>query len=512
MTSVLAANLLRRPGRALLTALGTAVGVRPSRRPARRRRRRQRDRRTAGAPRSGGSRALPAQRVRSHHVGAADLARAADRAAAPGSRGDADRAARRGALLDQPSALVFGAEPDGFPDQATGDGLRASGGGFDRGRRRRRPRTPRGLTPGAGVVIAGRPFTVAGVYHSGIAFEDTGAVISLRTAQGLAGRPGEATTIAVQLTPGAHANAAKEAIMRAFPGLVAFDEPGEAVRAGANGRLVTQAATVIVVLALLIGGIAVMNTQLLATLERRGEFAVMSAVGWTGARSPRSCSSRAPPPDCRGRLRSRARHRRQRPARRRARRARVRRPAGDRLGARPWPARRWAHRPHRRPVPGLARRAPASRPDPRGARRAARRRRREGVLRYPARTRSVATTDDNRQSRRMASTARDGRFRAVLRYIIAGCDPNDSGRDALALAAVLAPRGGRTCSPSASIPIPSSASRPSFADHGSDEAETTPVPARRSRRAVPGRAGRAIPGVCRPLARWPASPSSSMPT
>jgi putative ABC transport system permease protein len=39
---------------------------------------------------------------------------------------------------------------------------------------------------------------------------------------------------------------------------------------------------VIAVLALLIGGIGVMNTMLMSVIERRSEFALLSAIGWNG--------------------------------------------------------------------------------------------------------------------------------------------------------------------------------------------------------------------------------------
>ena len=57
----------------------------------------------------------------------------------------------------------------------------------------------------------------------------------------------------------------------------------EALRAGANGQLIANMTLVIVVLALLIGGIGVMNTMLMSVIERRSEFALLSAVGWSGA-------------------------------------------------------------------------------------------------------------------------------------------------------------------------------------------------------------------------------------
>ena len=113
-------------------------------------------------------------------------------------------------------------------------------------------------------------------------FEDGGAVLALDLAQSLVDRPGETTTIAVTLGADASSARVQREIKRRFPGLTAISEPGQALRAGANGKLISHAATVIVVLALIIGAVTVMNTMLLATLERRGDFAIMAAVGWSG--------------------------------------------------------------------------------------------------------------------------------------------------------------------------------------------------------------------------------------
>lgn len=280
MIAILAANLLRRPGRTLLTALGTAVGVATI---------------VALLSVTDGLRSTAGQLV---HLGRADLGLFQRDAADPTTSVLPEELASRvekrpGIARAQPvqllvekmpeasAAIVFGAQPDSFlarrlvtlrgrpvravGEVAIGDRLAASSG----------------RKPGDEVTIGARRMLVVGIYHSGVLFEDTGAVIPLRVAQDIAGKPGEATTIIVQLKPGARPDQVRADLARAFPGMTAISEPSEAVRGGANGELIRKAATVIVVLALLIGGIAVMNTMLLATLERRGEFAVMSAVGWS---------------------------------------------------------------------------------------------------------------------------------------------------------------------------------------------------------------------------------------
>src|SRR5581483_6761344 len=62
---------------------------------------------------------------------------------------------------------------------------------------------------GSSVRIGNRAFTVAGIYHSGITEQDSGAMITLSDAQAVAGRaPDEATTFAVRIKPTSNAAAA----------------------------------------------------------------------------------------------------------------------------------------------------------------------------------------------------------------------------------------------------------------------------------------------------------------
>ena len=184
----------------------------------------------------------------------------------------------------QPSAIVFGIDPATFAGQRlvvvqgrrpTAPGETLVGDQFARQAH---------IQTGSQLKIKGRPYRVTGIFHSGVTFEDTGAVIGLPAAQAIAGHPGGATTIAVALQRNAKAGPTTKAIERRFPGTVAINDPGEAARADANSLLVSKAVLVIVVLALALGGIGVTNTMAMAVLEREGELALMSAVGWSPSR------------------------------------------------------------------------------------------------------------------------------------------------------------------------------------------------------------------------------------
>ncbi|MGZ4200571.1 MAG: ABC transporter permease [Thermoleophilaceae bacterium] len=280
MLTVLAANLTRRTGRTLFTALGTALGVATI---------------IALLAVTEGAKQTAGRLV---HLGRADVGVFQRDAADPTTSvlpasltqrlTALPEVARATPLLlmveavkDEPAAVTFGADPQGFFAQrvvmlsgrpaassrevAIGDRLAHS----------------KGWRPGKPITIAKRRFTITGVYHTGVFFQDSGALITLKDAQALSGKAGEATSIVVQLAPDASATKARREIVRVIPGVTTIGEASEAMRAGANGQLIGKAGTVIVVLALMIGGLAVMNTMLLATTERRGEFAVMSAVGWS---------------------------------------------------------------------------------------------------------------------------------------------------------------------------------------------------------------------------------------
>jgi putative ABC transport system permease protein len=275
------ANLRRRPSRSVLTALGTALGVATI---------------VALLAVADGAKRTAGQLV---HLGRADFGLfqkdAADLSTSIVSTTLEDRLRTRPYIADtsplqlliesvrrDPAAVVFGGRQDDFVTRRLV---------FSAGRLYRRPgeiavgdhlANELNLRVGDKLVVHNRPFRITGIYHAGVLFQDRGAYISLTDAQRLTGHPGEATTIAVQLAPGAHASEARKRIERDFPGIRVITDAEQAPRAGANSALINKAAVVIALLALVLGGIGVANTMLLSVLERKPEMAILSAVGWSG--------------------------------------------------------------------------------------------------------------------------------------------------------------------------------------------------------------------------------------
>ena len=140
------------------------------------------------------------------------------------------------------------------------------------------------LRPGETLRLGRGASRVAGLYHTGNAFVDNGAVLPLRVVQRLARRPKEVTTIAVTVSLGSRPKAVARRLEHDFPNTVAVTEPGQAVKIDTSSRLIVTTGWIISLLALIVGGIAVMNTMAMSVFERVREIGILRAVGWPARR------------------------------------------------------------------------------------------------------------------------------------------------------------------------------------------------------------------------------------
>jgi ABC-type antimicrobial peptide transport system permease subunit len=126
-------------------------------------------------------------------------------------------------------------------------------------------------------------YRIVGIFQTGDAFEDSGAILTLEDSQALLGKARQVSLFYIQLKSPEQKVGFQEKIEKRYPDLLLAGTKEFANKQGMVDYM-KGAVWAIGGLAILIGGVGMMNSQLMAVFERTREIGVLRAVGWSGRR------------------------------------------------------------------------------------------------------------------------------------------------------------------------------------------------------------------------------------
>ncbi len=138
-----------------------------------------------------------------------------------------------------------------------------------------------GLGVGATIALGGTDYDIVGLYETGEQMQDGGSIVRTESAQKLMRAEGSYTLIMVDAADDADIVQLTERIDRDYAGeLVTIKSADEISRADNGTAIIDGASWMISALAIVIGGIGVMNTMIISVFDRIREIGVLKALGW----------------------------------------------------------------------------------------------------------------------------------------------------------------------------------------------------------------------------------------
>ena len=140
-------------------------------------------------------------------------------------------------------------------------------------------------TVGDNIDIFGEEFKITGIYETGNFIQDGGAYVSINKLQNLTGNDNKVSSIAVKVNENANVTEVSNNIADEYPNeLSTTTAADQANRINDALGYVDTATWAISLLAILIGGVGVINTMIMSVYDRTREIGVLKAVGWRSRR------------------------------------------------------------------------------------------------------------------------------------------------------------------------------------------------------------------------------------
>jgi ABC-type antimicrobial peptide transport system permease subunit len=136
-----------------------------------------------------------------------------------------------------------------------------------------------GVDVGDTMRVLDSSFRVVGIYETGVPFEESGAVITLRDAQRLSGRPHQVSMYGIKVGDPERADEVRVYLEANFPE-IDVSLSSEFAENLPDMQSMDQMVGQIAFLAVLLGGVGMLNAMLMSVLERTREIGVLRALGW----------------------------------------------------------------------------------------------------------------------------------------------------------------------------------------------------------------------------------------